>query len=1056
MSKTLEDNQFDLRVTREVRSLVPGSIRRGLAQSENLTAVTQIELERDLHDGHFGKQWITRDNPYLGDLERDRLDASGLIRVGTIVTESSVLASILEPAGLPQKGRTPIQGNSWCVPAEWDGAEVVAVERESSAGRRREFPRGVLERIRVQLRKSIPFYLSDSIAIGDVIVPTRFLIDDEQAPKDPNGHPADLVIPHTLADELQLAAGDVRLVGVRRVGPVATDILRARSTGRYSLITLLPLGAGPGRRGGVSVTDEHIKWLAERNLLGLVSEFTSLKSDDLQNRPTLHMLAKARVDANIDLSHAAPESLLEMQQYLRALGLAIETRSREGCVAVTLRPATDSDITSRSSGAVTKPETIHYRTYLPESGGLFCETVFGPEDSSLQRRRRSGHLELTEPVIPIFWRLGSKPVLARVLDCSPDQVEALVRRFNVVYEKEGARQFRGVADPVDERLLDAGWTNLGTGIAAIQALLARTSPDRIPPTFGTAGERFFLRTIPVIPPDLRPLVLLDSGNFATSDLNDFYRRVINRNNRLRKLKELNAPAVIISNEIQELQREVDCLHANSFVPPRKQVTDPEGRPLKCLLSLVTDRITNLEAKKEDYAGRARAITDSNVDARHVGIPEAIFDELRLQTGHPVLLTATGPFVARLPQRIAGPLLHLNAADADVFTGADQIVSVHRPLTQSAQKDARRLLMSDRLEVSSPCNPDDWCRHSDPGEMLDDLIDAAVSNRTATMTSSRGLSLFGTGPTTSNVPDQTIPQTTHWIDTPPKSPPKPLPSIEALISTVEAHRRPCCLWHVEELQGDSVPAQGRVGGLPWMPPGAKWPCDALGEPYEFVGQFPLDPARQAGLIPFDVPPRSLLTVFWTGQWENAASTDDGTLMIHGSDSLVELQPPDDLSAANRFEVRCEITDVYPDTGDALEIVLWEVEGSVPQQFTEVREDFEKRFPNPRSVSRIGGYPYWIQAAESIPFVAQICSDGVSEICFSDGGSMYIYGSSSDKLSAFVQSYLNRAVLDRMSKRKPAITTTEAPTAQAAAVAAAMLSRFEAVPGPPSRAPRRGPR
>src|SRR5262249_26571856 len=162
--------------------------------------------------------------------------------------------------------------------AEWDGAEVVAIERESSAGRRREFPRGVLERIRVQLRKSISFHLSDSLALGDVILPTRFLMDAEQAPTDPEPQPAALVIAHTLADELQLAAGDVRLVTVRRVGRAAIDILRARSTGPYSLITLLPLGSGPGRHAGVSVTDDHIKWLAERNLRGLVSEFTSLKS----------------------------------------------------------------------------------------------------------------------------------------------------------------------------------------------------------------------------------------------------------------------------------------------------------------------------------------------------------------------------------------------------------------------------------------------------------------------------------------------------------------------------------------------------------------------------------------------------------------------------------------------------------------------------------------------------------------------------------------------------------------------------------------------------------
>jgi hypothetical protein len=189
----------------------------------------------------------------------------------------------------------------------------------------------------------------------------------------------------------------------------------------------------------------------------------------------------------------------------------------------------------------------------------------------------------------------------------------------------------------------------------------------------------------------------------------------------------------------------------------------------------------------------------------------------------------------------------------------------------------------------------------------------------------------------------------------------------------------------------------------MPPGAKWPCDTQGKACEFVGQFPLDAARQAGLIPFNVPPQSLLTVFWTRQWENPASTRDGTLMIHGSDNLVEFQPPDDSHVSKRFDVGCEIRDVYPDAREALEIVLWEVEDSDPQQFSEFRKDYDKRFPNPRHVSRIGGYPHWIQEAESIAFVAQICSDSVSDICFSDAGSMYIHGSSADSLSAFVQSY-----------------------------------------------------
>jgi uncharacterized protein YwqG len=211
--------------------------------------------------------------------------------------------------------------------------------------------------------------------------------------------------------------------------------------------------------------------------------------------------------------------------------------------------------------------------------------------------------------------------------------------------------------------------------------------------------------------------------------------------------------------------------------------------------------------------------------------------------------------------------------------------------------------------------------------------------------------------------------------------------------------------VEDAKGDRNPSQGRTGGLPWMPVGSQWPCRSSGEPLEFVGQFPLDPARDAGLIPFDVPPRSLLTVFCNHEeWEYPASTAAGSLLIHGVDNLVELQPPEETyRQSTRCDIRPEICYVYPGVNEALQIVLWELDTNDSDQWRKFEQEYESRFPNPDDVSRIGGYPAWIQGHEDIAFVAQICSDGVSEINFGDAGSLYIHGASADNLSAIMQSY-----------------------------------------------------
>ena len=174
--------------------------------------------------------------------------------------------------------------------------------------------------------------------------------------------------------------------------------------------------------------------------------------------------------------------------------------------------------------------------------------------------------------------------------------------------------------------------------------------------------------------------------------------------------------------------------------------------------------------------------------------------------------------------------------------------------------------------------------------------------------------------------------------------------------------------------------------------------------EFVGQFPLDPARDAGLLPFDVPPRSMLTVFWTCEMENVGSTLNQALTIHSTDDLVELQSPDAAGGPSPlYAIEMEIGDLYPCAAEALEIIQWECELRDQAPLSTFRSHYEKLFPNPTDVSRIGGYPSWIQSPEEIQFVAQICSDEISDLNFGDGGSLYIHGDSPDALSAFIRCY-----------------------------------------------------
>ncbi|HUV41279.1 MAG TPA: DNA-directed RNA polymerase subunit beta' [Sedimentisphaerales bacterium] len=359
-----------------------------------------------------------------------------------------------------------------------------------------------------------------------------------------------------------------------------------------------------------------------------------------------------------------------------------------GSVKISL--ASPNDIRSWSFGEVRKPETINYRTYRPEKDGLFCERIFGPERDwecacgkykgtkfkgiicdrcgvkvthSRVRRKRMGHINLAAPVIHIWFFKSIPNHLGNVLAMKTSDLEKIIYFQDYVVTDVGQSPLKAGQLLTEEEYREA-ISKYGVsfkalmGAEAIKTLLMRLDLDALSvelreaisktdsiqkikdltrrlkiidsiKTSGNKPEWMVLEVLPVIPPDLRPLVLLESGNFATSDLNDLYRRIINRNSRLKRLIDLNAPEVIIRNEKRMLQQAVDSLMDNSRC--RRPVLGSNNRPLKGLADMIKGKQgrfrENLLGKRVDYSGRSVIVVGPNLKLHQCGLPKKIALEL---------------------------------------------------------------------------------------------------------------------------------------------------------------------------------------------------------------------------------------------------------------------------------------------------------------------------------------------------------------------------------------------------------------------------------------------
>ena len=461
--------------------------------------------------------------------------------------------------------------------------------------------------------------------------------------------------------------------------------------------------------------------------------------------------------------------------------------------------ASPDQIRAWSYGEVKKPETINYRTLKPERDGLFCERIFGPTKDwechcgkykrirykgkicdkcgvevtrAKVRRERMGHIELAAPVSHIWYFKGIPSRIGLMLDIGPRQLDKVLYFANYIVTDPGftplekkqlltEREYKEMREKYEDTF------EAGMGAEAVQKLLAEIDLEALSAelheelekatgqkrvrllkrlecvdAFRLSGQRpewMILNVVPVIPPDIRPMVQLDGGRFATSDLNDLYRRVINRNNRLKRLLELGAPDIIVRNEKRMLQEAVDALIDNGR--RGRPVTGPNNRALKSLSDMLKGKQgrfrQNLLGKRVDYSGRSVIVVGPELKMYQCGLPKEmalerfkpfvmkdlvqkgiasnikaarkkverasteVWDSLEtVIKGHPVLLNRA-PTLHRLgiqafePVLVEGHAIKLHPLVCTPFNAdfdGDQM-AVHLPLSTEAQREAKMLMLA---------------------------------------------------------------------------------------------------------------------------------------------------------------------------------------------------------------------------------------------------------------------------------------------------------------------------------------------------------------------------
>lgn len=974
-------------------------VRRRLVESGRFTSVRLGEIEVEIRNSVFRELRLAPDNPFLSAEEREPLDADGLVRVGQRLGPGAVLASIvavIKNERSRNDGLQRVLDSSVRLPWRWENCVVHGIVRRDRRQMGRTAPRTLREHITILLQAQ------EELAVGDVLtvdelplgVVARF-VDDAEMPRE-GERIADVVAPFSATFATANGERMPTLAVTKSVEAVRFSV-HAHTGEPYALITQQPRGGltderlkTPSSPRPATITTRHVQWLRERGANRILGELLTLKSDDARQRDEVRRLREAGHDEYPE--PGVPESLYLLRAELMSLGLTLACSGSDH-VAMSLRPATREELVSASSGAIHQPNTLHYQTLREEPGGMFCPRVFG-------HGYRFGHFELPTPIVPYLWRVGSPSPLARLLELTDERLDALVhcRSFLRILGDHVIWHSHATAPE------GAGWR---TGGDAVLQLLKRVPRDRIPPAIADRPDALVQSLILLPPPFVRPIVLLDSGNFATSDLNELYRQVINRANRLRKLIELKAIADIERGERRQLQETCDQLWANSLLPEAVAAfgdSEPAVR-LRSLLDVSLFRLATSE-KRVGWSGQARAAVNSELPPGDARMPAEIFDGLHLRSDEPVLLTnASGAFVPVFPQRVDERLLQVSPQVGDRLQFADSVpvCDVHVPLDRRAREEAWQLLV-DRPPNVAPATSDELVDAADTAAALQELVNAALTGRTVRFASPRGLLAAGVGPVTFVEQSRARPSEDPVREVPvppmPARPPGTDVAVEQIRAIVNAYRRKTCIFHLRAALGPLPPDTGRIGGHPWLPHDVPWPMQH-DKPVRFVAQLPLD-CLQGLDCGAEFAPGSLLTIFWGDDWwERQATTGSGSVFVVSGDLQERKTPQADL-VLPLLGLEPEVMDEVPTWQEMREILELELTDPKPHRLTSFHRREWPQFPEAREQIKLGGWPRWIQsAATELPLLAQLTSSDEAGLMFGDGGALYVFDG--PRLETIMQCY-----------------------------------------------------
>ena len=721
LSNGKESDEFHVGISRYVKYGLTVSSDAAVA----LTVIDHLEESCELRKSNRHGNLILKENPFLTADERSRLTDAGIVPLGERVREGDVLISRVVPA----MGKEDIYfDRSMRASSDWDGASVI--KSEVNAQGKKNAPSQAV----VELELSRPLKVGDGLIIdGDELLVTE--ISDEFL-QDDQGHEIDIAVSPQLAE--QLGGGFPKVLQVSRES-VMDKLRSVRAFGPRSLLSLRPYY----RARYCFVRADDLAWLRENDCHTLVGEMAALRCDIVgtSHDPIIEKSKSSDFRTLVMDLDEAGESALSLYFHLGAMGVSCKMNRNDQRLEMMLSPKNDTEVLADSNGIVKKPETVNYRTFQPENDGLFCEHIFGDE-GSMSRRRHWGHIELVKPVVSWLWRQGNDSAIEKATGFSKDEIEGVLAGGRLVVQRNDEFKLFESEQEVPD---DQGWSVVGWCAEALEKVVR--SRIKSGSCHLESSEFLFNRALPVLPPDWRPLVMLDSGNFATSDLNDFYRRIINRNNRLKKLMELNAPEVILRNETRMLQLSVDALHANAFL--ESPTNSETNQPLKSILELLLMDDYKL-GKRLNWVASGRVIPDRDLPIDRVSIPADIFNALKLHEDDPVLISLPVKlpgFCACRPQsgedniRIHPDNLTQFKAELDDA----HVVLIHRVMTDQARDEARRLLR----ERTHPRNIDSnesqqWFEVGNPDAAVELILGAIFNQTPVEFSSGTGLLIGGNG------------------------------------------------------------------------------------------------------------------------------------------------------------------------------------------------------------------------------------------------------------------------------------------------------------------------